>query len=217
MSSFNKVILVGNLTRDPEPILNGKGAKFGFAVNNRKLNDKQEWEDVPVFIDMEIWNRGEMGKQADRVLQTLRKGQQVFIEGHLKMDQWDDKNGGGKRSKHKIVVESIELLDKAGGGDSGGSYAGGGDEMDAPPARSNTGGSNYGGRGPAPASRGPGPRPSAPPGPPCPSPPRCSRAAPSRPSATAWASTSTSCSGNCRPKSAWRACPWSKSSSTWTS
>src|SRR5260370_35839624 len=111
MANLNKVMLIGRLTRDPEPIQtrgSSQGAKFGFAVNNRKLNqDTQQWEEVPVFIDMEIWNRGEMGKQADRLLQTVRKGQQMFIEGHLKMDTWDDKNGGGKRSKIAVVVENF--------------------------------------------------------------------------------------------------------------
>lgn len=112
MANLNKVMLIGRLTRDPEPILNGKGAKFGFAVNNRKLNqDTQQWEDVPVFIDMEIWNRGEMGKQAERLLQTVRKGQQIFIEGHLKLDTWEDKNGGGKRSALRVVVENFQYLE----------------------------------------------------------------------------------------------------------
>lgn len=114
MANLNKVMLIGRLTRDPEPIQTGgttAGAKFGFAVNNRKLNQQtQQWEDVPVFIDMEIWNRGE-SKQADRILQTLRKGQQVYIEGHLKMDQWDDKNGGGKRTALRVVVEQFQYLE----------------------------------------------------------------------------------------------------------
>jgi single-strand DNA-binding protein len=115
MANLNKVMLIGRLTRKPEPIAGGKGAKFGFAVNNRKLNqDTQQWEDVAVFIDMEIWNRGEMSKQADRVLQTLDKGHQVFVEGHLKMDTWDDKNGGGKRSKLVVVVESFQYLEARG-------------------------------------------------------------------------------------------------------
>jgi len=141
MANLNKGMLIGRLTRDPEAIqVRGaqSGAKFGFAVNNRKLNpDTQQWEEVPVFIDMEIWNRGE-SKQADRVLQTLRKGQQVFIEGHLKMDQWEDKNGGGKRSALRIVVESFQYLEpRADGGGMGGS----GDSMArapraAAPARS---------------------------------------------------------------------------------
>jgi single-strand DNA-binding protein len=112
MANLNKVMLIGRLTRDPEAILGGKGAKFGFAVNNRKLNNEtQQWEEVAVFIDMEVWNRGEMGKQADLVLRTLRKGQQVFIEGHLKLDQWEDKNGGGKRSALRVVVENFQYLE----------------------------------------------------------------------------------------------------------
>lgn len=123
MANLNKVMLIGRLTRDPEPIQLGgstAGAKFGFAVNNRKQNkDTKEWEDVPVFIDMEIWNRGE-SKQADRVLSTLRKGQQVFIEGHLKLDTWDDKNGGGKRSALRVVVELFQYLEPRQDGEGGG-------------------------------------------------------------------------------------------------
>jgi single-strand DNA-binding protein len=123
MANLNKVMLIGRLTRDPEPIeLRGAtaGAKFGFAVNNRKLNETtQQWDDVPVFIDMEIWNRGENSKQADRFLQTVRKGQQIFIEGHLKLDQWEDKNGGGKRSKLAVVVEMFQYLEPRQDGGSG--------------------------------------------------------------------------------------------------
>src|SRR5258707_309692 len=129
MANLNKVMLIGRLTRDPEKIeVRGvvQGAKFGFAVNNRKFNqDTQQWDDVPVFIDVEIWNRGENSKQADRVLQTLRKGQQVFIEGHLKMDTWTDpaEKGGGKRSKLQVVVDNFQYLearqDGGGGGDMG--------------------------------------------------------------------------------------------------
>jgi len=121
MANLNKVMLIGRLTRKPEAIAGGKGAKFGFAVNNRKLNaDTQQWEDVPVFIDMEIWNRGENNRQADRVLQTLDKGQQVFIEGHLRMDTWNDKNGGGKRSKLVVVVETFQYLEPNTRGENGG-------------------------------------------------------------------------------------------------
>jgi len=112
MANLNKVMLIGRLTRDPEPILVDKGAKFGFAVNNRKLNQQtQQWEDEPVFIDCEIWNRGEQGQQATRVLQTVRKGQQIFIEGRLKLDTWEDKNGGGKRSALRVVVETFQYLE----------------------------------------------------------------------------------------------------------
>lgn len=173
MANLNKVMLIGRLTRDPEPIQmqgSNAGAKFGFAVNNRKLNrDTQQWEDVPVFIDVEIWNRGE-NKQADRVLQTLRRGQQVFIEGHLKMDQWEDKNGGGKRSKLLVVVETFQYLERredggegqarpaarpaysgasngSRGRPTGGSYGGGGDyddgaDMAPPPSKGSKGGTD---------------------------------------------------------------------------
>lgn len=114
MANLNKVLLIGRLTRDPEPITVGgqtSGAKFGFVVNNRKQNRQTgQWEDTPVWIDCEIWNRGE-NKQAERVLNSLRKGSQIHIEGHLKLDEWEDKNGGGKRSKLGVVVESFQYLD----------------------------------------------------------------------------------------------------------
>jgi single-strand DNA-binding protein len=152
MANLNKVMLIGRLTRDPEPILNGKGAKFGFAVNNRKLNDKQEWEDVPVFIDMEIWNRGEMGKQAERVLQTLRKGQQVFVEGHLKLDTWEDKNGGGKRSALRVVVENFQYLEPR--QDGGGGLAGSRPARSAAPAPSREADDDFAGSTPSYGSGG---------------------------------------------------------------
>src|SRR5262245_51466086 len=126
MANLNKVMLIGRLTRDPEAIQVRNvqaGAKFGFAVNNRKLNqDTQQWEDVPVFIDMEIWNRGEMGKQAERLLQTVRKGQQIFIEGHLRLDTWTDpvEKGGAKRSKLCVVVENFQYLEPRADGGNGG-------------------------------------------------------------------------------------------------
>ncbi len=120
MANLNKVMLIGRLTRDPEPIQTRSnpqaGAKFGFAVNNRKLNqDTQQWEDVPVFIDVEIWNslRSDASKQADRLLSTVRKGQQLFIEGHLRLDTWTEApdKGGAKRSKIVVVVENFQYLE----------------------------------------------------------------------------------------------------------
>src|SRR5262249_29714312 len=66
--------------------------------------------DVPCYIEVELWNRGE-NKQAERVLQTLRKGSQIYIEGHLKYDEWEDRNGGGKRSKLVVVAETFQYLD----------------------------------------------------------------------------------------------------------
>jgi single-strand DNA-binding protein len=115
MANFNKVILIGRLTREPEFVnfaSGGRVAKFGFAVTNRRKNAKTgEWEDEPMFIDCEAFNRGDFGKLADTVERFAHKGTQLCLEGKLHLDQWEDKNGGGKRSKHKIVVDAIQLLD----------------------------------------------------------------------------------------------------------
>src|ERR1700724_311587 len=102
VANLNKVMLIGRLTRDPEVRTfsnGGKVAKFGFAVNNRKKNQQTgQWEDEPVFVDVEAFNRGETGKTADLIEQYLRKGYQAYLEGHLKLDQWNDKTTGDKRS-----------------------------------------------------------------------------------------------------------------------
>src|SRR5690349_9312988 len=124
MVNLNKVMLIGRLTRDPEVrtfSTGGKVAKFGFAVNNRRPNKQTgEWEDEPVFLDVDAFNRGEMGKLADRAEQ-FRKGQQIFIEGHLKLDQWTSQDGT-KRSKVTVVVDNFQYLEprpEGQGGDGG--------------------------------------------------------------------------------------------------
>lgn len=121
MANFNKVILIGRLTRDPEVRAfggGGKVAKFGFAVTNRKKNAQTgQWEDEPMFIDCEVFNRGDYGTLANLVEERCRKGSQVCLEGRLCLDQWEDKNGGGKRSKHKIIAESVQFLDRKEDGD----------------------------------------------------------------------------------------------------
>ncbi|MFL5245438.1 MAG: single-stranded DNA-binding protein [Gemmataceae bacterium] len=127
MANLNKVMLIGRLTRDPETrsfANGGKVAKIGFAVNNRRKNQQTgQWEDEPVFIDAEAFNRGETGKQADLVEQNLRKGRQIFIEGHLRMDSWTQQDGQ-KRSKLVVVVDNFQYLDPkdgpSGSGDGGG-------------------------------------------------------------------------------------------------
>jgi single-strand DNA-binding protein len=115
MANLNKVMLIGRLTRDPEirTFANGgRVAHFGFAVNNRKKNQQTgEWEDEPVFIDCDAFNRGDFGKLADLVEKYLKKGRQAYLEGHLKLDQWDDKTSGQKRSKLKLVVDNVQFLD----------------------------------------------------------------------------------------------------------
>jgi len=115
MANVNKVIFVGRLTRDPECRTfsnGGKVAKIGFAVTNRRKNSQTgQWEDEPMFIDCEAFNRGENGKLADIIEQYLRKGSLVYLEGRLHLDQWDDKATGAKRSKHKLVVDQMQMLD----------------------------------------------------------------------------------------------------------
>jgi len=120
MANLNKVMLIGRLTRDPEVrsfATGGKVASFGFAVNNRRKNSQTgQWDDEPVFLDMEAFNRGEGGRQlADQVEQYFRKGQQFFIEGHLKLDQWTSQDGQ-KRSRIKIVVDNFQFLEPRPGG-----------------------------------------------------------------------------------------------------
>lgn len=115
MANLNKIILIGRMTRDPESrsfANGGKVVNFGFAVNNRKKNAQSgQWEDEPVFLDCEAFNRGENGKMADNIEQYLRKGFQAYIEGHLRLDQWNDKNTGEKRSKLKVVVDNVQFLE----------------------------------------------------------------------------------------------------------
>jgi single-strand DNA-binding protein len=114
MANLNKVMLIGRLTNEPEERVftnGGKVAKFRFAVNNRKKNASTgQWEDDPVFLDVEAFNRGENGKQADLVMQYLRKGHQVFIEGHLKLDQWKSKEGEN-RSRIVVVADNFQFLE----------------------------------------------------------------------------------------------------------
>ncbi len=116
MANVNKVMLIGRLTRDPEVrtfASGGKVAAFGFAVTNRKKNQQTgNWEDDPMFIDVKVFNRGENGRQADLAADSLKKGHQVFLEGHLVLETWEDKNGGGKRSKHVIVVDNFQFLER---------------------------------------------------------------------------------------------------------
>ena len=138
MANLNKVMLIGRLTRDPETRTfsnGGKVSKFGFAVNNRKRNQATgEWEDEPVFIDVDAFNRGDFGKLGDRVEQHLRKGQQVFIEGHLRMDTWDAPDGQ-KRSKLLVIMDNFQYLDPKDGGTAG---SGGGMSRSATPSETPT-------------------------------------------------------------------------------
>jgi single-strand DNA-binding protein len=122
MANLNKVMLIGRLTRDPEVRTfpsGGKVAKIGFAVNNRRKNSSTgQWEDEPVFIDIDAFN-WEKRKLADLVEQYLRKGHQAYIEGSLVFDQWTDKEGL-KRSKLKVIMDNLQFLEPRTDGGEGG-------------------------------------------------------------------------------------------------
>lgn len=117
MANLNKVMLIGRLTRDPEirTFANGgKVASIGFAVNNRKKNQQTgEWEDVPVFVDVKAFNREKGRQMADLVEQYLHKGNQVYFEGHLQLDQWTSQDGQ-KRSKLLIILDDMQFLEPRG-------------------------------------------------------------------------------------------------------
>jgi len=116
MASFNKVILVGNLTRDPELRYTPKGmaiAKVGLAVNRIWRNEAGETKEEVTFVDVDVF-----GRTAENVGQYMRKGRPILIEGRLRLDQWDDKQTGQKRSKLGVVAETVQFLGSPTGGGS---------------------------------------------------------------------------------------------------
>ncbi|MBN8629183.1 MAG: single-stranded DNA-binding protein [Planctomycetes bacterium] len=136
MASFNKVILMGNLTRDPEVRYTQGGtavSEIGLAVNDKRKDAKGEWIEETTFVDVTLW-----GRTAEIAGEYLGKGSSVLIEGRLKLDSWE--KDGQKRSKLRVVAENMRMLGgKGGGGGRGGS---------PPPDESEYGessGSSYGG------------------------------------------------------------------------
>ena len=122
MASLNKVLIIGNLTRDPEVKYTPKGtavADIGLAVNRISTTDSGERREEVTFLDVTLW-----GRQAEIAGEYLKKGRPVFIEGRLQMDTWDDKQTGQKRSKIKVVCENMQLLGSRGdgGGEGGGEH-----------------------------------------------------------------------------------------------
>jgi single-strand DNA-binding protein len=108
MASFNKVILLGNLTRDPEVRYTPKGSAvcdLGIAVNRVYTTDSGEKREEVTYVDVVLWAR-----LAEIAGEYLKKGRPVFIEGRLQMDTWDDKQSGQKRTKLRVVGESMQLL-----------------------------------------------------------------------------------------------------------
>ena len=121
MASLNKVFLIGNLTRDPELRVTPKGTaicQFGLAVNRQYKDDSGATRDETTFVDIEAW-----GKQGELVAKYLTKGSPAFVEGRLRLDQWEDKTSGQKRSRLKIVLDNVQFLGRAGGGGGGGGQA----------------------------------------------------------------------------------------------
>ena len=108
MASFNKVILLGNLTRDPEVRYTPKGSAvcdLGIAVNRQYTLDSGEKREDVTYVDVVLWAR-----LAELAGEYLKKGRPIFIEGRLQMDTWDDKQSGQKRTKLRVVGESMQLL-----------------------------------------------------------------------------------------------------------
>ena len=118
MASFNRVILVGNLTRDPELRYIPSGTAvcdIGLAVNNRRKNANGEWVEETTFVDVTLWQR-----TAEVASEYLSKGSPVLIEGRLKLDSWEGQDGK-KQSKLRVVGETMQML----GGRTGGAEGGG--------------------------------------------------------------------------------------------
>ncbi|MHC4933349.1 MAG: single-stranded DNA-binding protein [Planctomycetota bacterium] len=113
MANLNKVFLMGNLTRDPELRYLQSGSaivKFGLAVNRKyRKSNSQEWVEETTFVDVEGW-----GKQAETFNQYMSKGRPVFVEGRLRLDQWESKEGQ-RRSKLVIVMENFQFLGSGAG------------------------------------------------------------------------------------------------------
>lgn len=108
MASFNKVILAGNLTRDPDLRTTANGTavcEFGLAVNRRWRDQSGRDNDETTFVDITAWNR-----TAQNCAQFLQKGAPVLVEGRLHLEQWEDRNGGGKRSKLGVVADVVQFL-----------------------------------------------------------------------------------------------------------
>ena len=122
MASFNKVILLGNLTRDPEVRYTPKGTAvtdLGLAVNRTYTADNGEKREEVTFVDVTFW-----GRTAEVAGEYLKKGRPVFVEGRLQLDSWDDKQSGQKRTKLKVIGENMQML----GAPRGAGGSGGGDE-----------------------------------------------------------------------------------------
>lgn len=119
--NLNRVMLAGNLTRDVElrHLASGQAvAKIGLACSRRWKTPEGEQREETMFVDCEAW-----GKTAEFISQYFTKGRPIFVEGRLKLEQWEDKETKAKRSKHIVSIESAQFVDSKPGGGEGGSSA----------------------------------------------------------------------------------------------
>jgi single-strand DNA-binding protein len=132
MANFNKVYLMGNLTRDPEMRVTPKGTaicQFGLAISRSWKDESGQTREETAFVDIEAW-----GKQGEVISKYCIKGRPLFIEGRLKFDQWEDKTSGQKRSKLKVVLENFQFIGGRAEGAQGGGAAGAGADVAEPQA-----------------------------------------------------------------------------------
>lgn len=137
MANLNKVMLIGNLTRDPEVRYTPKGTAvtdLGLAINRQWTNDQGQKQEETTYVDITFW-----GRQAELAQQYLTKGRGVYIEGRLQMDTWDDKETGKKRTKLKIHGETLQFLPDGRGGSQGGPGNGAPARSQSAPPRSSSG------------------------------------------------------------------------------
>lgn len=146
MANLNKVMIIGNVTRDPEIKYTPKGSAvtdLGIAVNRVYTPEGGEKREETTYVDVTLW-----GRQAEIAGEYCKKGRSVYIEGRLQLDSWEDKTSGQKRSKLRVVGESFQLLGPRPGG-GGGGHSGGDEEYSERPQntsrREPSGGGNSGG------------------------------------------------------------------------
>ncbi len=130
MANLNRVLLIGNLTRDPELRVTPKGTaicQFGLAISRSFKDESGQTREEATFVDIEAW-----GKQGELIAKYCTKGRPLFVEGRLRFDQWEDKQTQQKRSKLKVVLENFQFLGGREGGapGAGGSSAQGGGHDD---------------------------------------------------------------------------------------
>jgi single-strand DNA-binding protein len=114
MPALNKVLLMGNLTRDPELRVTPKGTpicQFALAINRQFKMESGESREEVIYVDVEAW-----GKQGETIAKYCTKGRPLYVEGRLKLDQWEDKNTKEKRSRMKVVLEQFQFLGDGRGG-----------------------------------------------------------------------------------------------------